>query len=115
MSTIENSPVEMMWFFLIGIAGSAVQLFILLLVSGDISVIKNKVMPTRAMVPLYILVGGFVTMLYSLTFQDSLIPSNIWKVFLVGVGWQGLIVSYAIAKKAEEGEKAPLVRDSVDE
>jgi hypothetical protein len=103
---VENTFVEMGLFFIIGLAGSATQLFIILLVSGDIRIIRNKVIPATMMAILFILVGGIVTLIYASTFQTPLIPSGVWKVFIVGLGWQGIVVSYAIAKKADEGEDA---------
>jgi hypothetical protein len=110
---MENSIYEMFWFFVIGMAGSATQLFILLMVSGDIRIIRNKMVRERPMAILFILVGGFVTLLFSLSLQQGpLVPSAAWKVFLAGLGWQGVVVSYAIGRKAEAGENAIPLRDS---
>jgi hypothetical protein len=107
---VENTFEEMALFFILGLAGSAIQLFIVLLVSGDTRIIRNKVIPERLMAILFILVGGIVTLIYASTFQTPLIPSTVWKVFIVGLGWQGIVVSYAIAKKADEGEDAATIK-----
>lgn len=100
---VENTSLEMLAFFGIGAFGSTIQLFIILLVSQDIRIIKNKRISETKMGIFFILAGGIITMIYASTYQEALIPSAIWKVFIVGIGWQGIIVSYMIAKKADDG------------
>jgi len=111
---VENSFTEMFWFFVIGMIGSAIQLFVFLLISGDVQIIRNNIIrDIRVMASLFIIVGGFITLVYSLSFQITLLPSEAWKILFIGIGWQGLIGSYLIVKKAEEGEKTPKLREYV--
>lgn len=111
---MENSIVDGVWFFVIGMCGSAIQLFVFLLISGDVQIIRNNVIrDIRVMASLFIIVGGSVTLVYALSFQITLLASEVWKILVMGIGWQGLIGSYLIVKKAEEGEKAPELREYV--
>jgi hypothetical protein len=113
---VENSIVDGVWFFVIGMCGSAIQLFVFLLISGDVQIIRNNVIrDIRVMASLFIIVGGSVTLVYALSFQITLLASEVWKILVMGIGWQGLIGSYLIVKKAGEGEKSPKLRDMIEE
>jgi hypothetical protein len=112
---LANSVGDMVWFFFIGMSGAATQLFVILIVSGDVGIIRNRIISAGIMTPIFIIVGGYVTLLYALSLQlIPFVPTDAWKIFVVGLGWQGTVVSYAIARKAEQGEKAPAFRGALE-
>jgi hypothetical protein len=109
---VEITYYDMIMDFIIGMIGSATYLFVLLILNGDINILRNKIISARFMAPLFIIVGGFVTLVYALSLGQPFVPIDSWKIFVVGFGWQGLLVSYSIAKKAVAGEKTPEIQEA---
>lgn len=93
-------------FFLFGLLGSGVYLFTLL-VKGDSSTVKNmcKLASAKVMVPLFIVIGGGVTVIYQLFVNEPFAIENAWEVFLVGFGWLGILASYTAGQKVAEASE----------
>lgn len=110
---VENNVCEMILFFVIGCIGSGIYLFLNAIFGGKFKFLDNNFVSLRWMAFLFVIIGGFVTLMYSLTFQESLVPSQTWRVLLVGIGWQGIIFSFVLIKEAEEGSVAPQYKDQI--
>ena len=59
---------------------------------------------------LYIIIGGVVTLFWSLSSFDTLTTDKVFQVYTIGIGWQGLVTGLITASDAKEGKDAPELR-----
>ncbi len=91
--------------FIVGIAGSFVYLFILLMTDRTLSVLRIENAPFRLMMLLFLISGGIVAGITQTT-TGGIAVSNLHSVFTVGFGWQGVISGAGgSAKVRKEMEK----------
>jgi hypothetical protein len=57
------------------------------------------------MMPLFIVIGGAITVLYQLFQNTPFVMTDAWKVFLVGFGWLGILASYTAGEKVGENKE----------
>ncbi len=110
---VENNICEAIILFFIGCAGSMVFLSLNVLFGNEFSYLNHDSIHRKFMIPIFIITGGFITTIYSLTLQQSLVPSTIWKYLLIGIGWQGLVHSFITIRDVKEGIRSPHLRGQI--
>jgi hypothetical protein len=97
---IHPSVVTAPLLFGLGAAGSAIYLFLLYL-EGKTSAFHNR-LDWKAVASIYILVGGFVALIYILSFEKD-VP--LFRIVLIGAGWQGMILGYLNTRRLKDVSK----------
>jgi hypothetical protein len=101
-------------FFVFGLAGAAVYEFVLFITHKLERVkVEDKAIPLKFTIPMFLLVGGVVTLIYQMHFGTAFVEINGWKIFLIGFGWQAIVKSYVPSEKARLAHTEPTMNQAL--
>lgn len=103
MFVITNN--DLILFFLVGVAGASINEATRLIGNNLTRVrVENKTVPLKVTIPIFIIVGGVVTLMYEMHIGVPFAETNAWKIVVIGFFWQALFKSYTppIANQREK-------------
>lgn len=102
-----------MWYFLLGLAGAAAFLVVLLLFDKDVEILLNRrIRDVRVMSAIYIIFGGIISMVANVASSPNFGPNQYLLAFGSGLGWPAIAAGIGAGKRV--GEINEMRKESVE-
>jgi hypothetical protein len=95
-------PASIIGYFCVGMGGAITFLFLLLMFDKEVAILENRLVGHQQMGFIYILLGGFLSVVVNLAGNPDFGASQLTIAFSTGLGWPAIAAGFSAGKRIGE-------------